>query len=482
MSGVNKATSTEHNYDASDFLYDRQGPWPQPSPAHPWGESPAVIHLPLWENVDWWIWIGSRYLATAAFMWLPCLIKGFILPGLKEVTDEDFSGILNNSMISKFITPKLDDKDNEIFKKYIENEEREWFIIDLEAVNVVKTFPGLYASGSKTLMYRDGKGFGVRCIYIDKTDTIFENTDGDGWELAKYFMLQGGALCATLVAHPLQHFPFDSINAVSKTSLPKEHLLSRLLSPHFRFTLPLENAVLNYKSSLLQEKWWMTYAPYPGPPKGLRELLVEGHEGIKGNHSYPPFSYSMKAPNYEGDYGIYLKTYYDVFYKYVSEITKDIAKDDFWVGKWADYLSKYVRDFPCGKKIFEGDNLALAVTTYLFTVTLGHSVDHYNYGRQDKRKVPLRMRQAPPTKGVKMKKRSKLVNAFDQMKYTMADILFFSPTTVTRLMKSRYKYTEVSQDQAAKDFKINLKKAEKELLAQGIEYMPIDDVAASLQY
>ena len=28
------------------FLYGRQGPWPQPSPAHPLGEAPAVIAVP----------------------------------------------------------------------------------------------------------------------------------------------------------------------------------------------------------------------------------------------------------------------------------------------------------------------------------------------------------------------------------------------------------------------------------------------------
>ena len=29
-----------------DFLYDRRGPWPQPSPNHPFGEAPGVLHIP----------------------------------------------------------------------------------------------------------------------------------------------------------------------------------------------------------------------------------------------------------------------------------------------------------------------------------------------------------------------------------------------------------------------------------------------------
>ena len=52
------------NYSQKDFYMERKGPWPQPSPVHPWGESPAVLKLPFCETLDWWIWIGSRYVAT----------------------------------------------------------------------------------------------------------------------------------------------------------------------------------------------------------------------------------------------------------------------------------------------------------------------------------------------------------------------------------------------------------------------------------
>lgn len=471
-----------HNekYSPDDFYLGRKGPWPQPSPVHPWGESPAVLKLPLRETLDWWTWIGSRYVATLSLA--PYyLLKGFLAPGLKKVSDEKFEWYFNKTMLSKFLSNKFDETDNKIFKTQLE-EKKDWYIIDLEAVKVVKPFEGIHCSASKTLLYKEGEVFKVHCVYLDKTNEIFTSEDGDAWELAKYFVLQGGALCSTLVTHPNQHFPVDSINAIIKTSLPKDHILNRLLFPHLRFTLPLENAVLNYKSSLLQEKWWMVYAPYPGGSNGLRDLLVEGYKGIKGNASYPPFTFPMKEPNLETDYGVYLRTYYRVIRKFIEKIVSDIPKDEVWTKRWADYVQKYVPDFPSGDEIFEGDNLVRAITSYFFIVTVGHSVDHYNYGCLDKREIPLRLRQAAPKKGDKMIDRSKLCNAIDLMKYYMADTLFFSPTTVTSMIDTKYKFTKKEHKEAVKVFKEELRAAEKELLAKGIKYMPLDKIAASIQF
>jgi hypothetical protein len=282
--------------------------------------------------------------------------------------------------------------------------------------------------------------------------------------------------------HPTLHFPYDSINAIIKTALPRDHILFRLLYPHTRFTLPLENAVLNYRSSLLQEKWWMTYAPYPGPPRGLRDLLVEGYQGMKDDLSYEPFSYPMKDPSYEGKYGLYLQTYYRVFYDYVKTVLKDVQEGDFSINTWADYCHHYVRDFPSSATIWQDDNLIRAVTTYMFTVTVGHSVDHDNYGKMDKRQIPLRIRHAPPTKTLAVLNRKSLVKPWDMMKYYMADILFFSPTTVTQLIDVRYRFQEPFQNEAAKKFKDDLRAAEQRLIKQGAQYMPLKTIARSIQY
>ncbi|MGK0368125.1 MAG: hypothetical protein ACI9QD_001266, partial [Thermoproteota archaeon] len=383
---------------AKDFLYERMGPWPQPSPAHPHGEAPAVIHLPFGDTVDWWAHIGSRYVSTLLTKTPYALLNSTLHQGLEEVTDADFLDMLVNSLISKFILPDLDKDDLENFKELL-NDSDDFYILDLAAAQVVEPYKGLYTSGTKTLLKRTNKSkydYQVIGIYVMKTNSLIMPTDDSAWELAKYFVLQGAAMCSTLTIHPLLHFPFDSINAVTKTSLPKDHLLLKLLYPHLRFTLYLENAVLTFKTSVVQNKKWMIYAPYPGSTLSMRELIVEGFKGIKGNASYPKFSYPMKPTKVHSTYGDIQDAYYEVFYNFCKKVLKFIPKDDFYVKQWAHYLSTYVPNFPDSDKIFEGDNFIQATAYYMWAVTLGHSIDHYNYGTFNIRKIPMRLRQAAP--------------------------------------------------------------------------------------
>lgn len=480
LSLIEEAEKCYSRLGPEHFLHGRMGPWPQPSPAHPIGEAPAVIHLPWKETLDWWMWIGSRY--TATLLYTPiAYLRGILNPGLKEVSDFEFNEMLQNSMLSKFITPKFDKRDLEIFKEYL-NSNESYFIVDLEAVKVVKPFEGIHCSGTKTLLKKiaDNK-YEAIAIWVDKTSTLLTDKDGDAWELAKYFVLQGGALCATLVVHPLLHFPLDAINAITKTAVPKNHILFKLIYPHTRFTLPLENAVLTYKSSLLQAKWWMGYAPYPGDAHGLRDLLVQGYMGIKGNDSYEPYSYPMTPTKVWSKYGEFQDEYYKAFYDFVSVILKEVKSDDYFVASWAKWVSQNVPGFPNENEIFKGDNLIKAVAFYLWDVTVGHTVDHYDYGQMDVRKIPLRLRQAPPKKGDKMASRKKLVKFWDTGKYIMAQILFYRPTTVTKLIDTEYAFEKPEHIAATEKFFTTLRELDKKFKKAGNRYIPLDKIARSIQ-
>ena len=114
-------------------MYRRGGPWPQPSPVHPFGESPGVIHVPWRENLDWWLWVGSRYVATLALS--PYFfLKACFQPGLKAVSDDEFEDFFNYGMLSKFLSKKFDDLDHQSFDGLSQDDSKAWYIVDFTAV------------------------------------------------------------------------------------------------------------------------------------------------------------------------------------------------------------------------------------------------------------------------------------------------------------------------------------------------------------
>jgi hypothetical protein len=468
----------------SDFLYDRKGPWPQPCPEHPFGEAAGVIHLPVYEAIDWWLHIGSRYVTTLLYTPVAYL-KGLLNPGLEEVSDIEFVDMLTNSMLAKFVKNVFDSKDREIFGNVLYEENI--YICDFEPVRVVKTFKGIYASASKVLLKKHDQHYFVLSIYIDETQCVFTPKDKDKWELAKYFVLQGGALCSTLVIHPLLHFPMDSVNAITKTALPKNHIILQLLHPHLRFTLYLERAVLTFKTSILQSKWWMPYAPYPGPYEGLRDLLVEGYKGIGHNFSYPPFVFQLAPEFIVGKYGEFHQAYFLVFRKFASEILIDLTETEtFYLTHWADYITSWVPGFPVGVELVRDRELLISTIAYfLFDVSVGHTVDHYNYGQMNIRKIPMRLRVSPPSHLKEYKlDRSKLTKFWDFGKYDMAQRLFFKASTKTKLIDATYDFGERNEklQSVVSQFKRELVEVDKKLKADDAQFAPLQEIAASIQF
>ncbi len=471
------------DYKPKDFLYRRKGPWPQPSPAHPLGEAPSVLHLPLKEWFEWWVHIGSRFVLTLGYSPIAYL-QGIFNGSLDDIDDKEFMELFESTMLAKFITKGLDDIDKGIFKDYL-NEEDDFYILDFEIAKVVKPFPGIYVSGTKCLLKKVAGGkykYEPIVIHIDNTKALIEPTDGDAWELAKYYVLQGAALGITLVVHSVLHFPLDSINAITKSAVPKSHILFKLIGPHLRFTLPLENAVLTFKSTVIRPAWYKPYSPHPGPAEGLRDLLVEGFKGIDGNASYKTYSYPMKPIKVHAYFGEYRDRYYEVFLSFVSKVLKDFDRNDEIIKQWAKYVSQNVPGFPDDTKIMEGDNLVQAVAYYMWAVTVGHAVDHETYATIGVRKKPMRLRQAPPDKNTKKMDRSKLNTFWDIGKYVMAQILFFKAWTVDYLKDIDYKFDKKDQQTAQEEFFKELEVLDKALQEEGICYMKYKDMPSSIQY
>ena len=142
--------------------------------------------------------------------------------------------------------------------------------------------------------------------------------------------------------------------------------------------------------------------------------------------------------------------------------------------------------FPSGDDLFNDRELLIGtVAYYMFDISVGHTVDHYNYGRMNIRKIPLRIRQAPPKKDDKIQlKREKLTKFWDFGKYEMARRLFFDASTKTALIDSDYNFGKRNQNlqKVVSQFKKELREVDEALKAKGAQYIPLEKIAASIQF
>src|SRR5690606_18801249 len=157
--------------------------------------------------------------------------------------------------------------------------------------------------------------------------------------------------------------------------------------------------------SLLQSKWWMPYAPYPGPAKGLRKLLTRGYKGIKGSPSYQAYKFERKPKFNETRYSYFLEEYFNVIRNFVAKIHPHLNDEEkFFLKEWSRYIHQHVEGFPTEKVFAKDAELQIdLIAHYLWNITVAHSLDHYSFGNLDIRKVPLRLREKPPKKGDHLK-------------------------------------------------------------------------------
>ncbi|EQC46254.1 hypothetical protein [Bacteriovorax sp. Seq25_V] len=463
-----------------DFLYDRQGPWPQPSPNHPFGEAPGVLHIPFVELFYWWMMIGSRYVFTWIFMWPVALFKAIMWWKVSPVSDEEFCDYYYNTCYSKFLTDTLTQSVRATFKDYLE-EGKNYYVCDFIGMKLLVPVSGVKCEPSIALFEKHDNG--IKLIAINLRDYVVDHSDGDLWMLAKYISLQGAANHVIVATHPRLHFPMDAINAITKTAVPKDHILFQLIYPHTELTLKLDWQVLNSKLSLLQNKWWMIYAPFPATGESMRDLVVLGYHGIKDNPSYPKYFYPLMGPQKnETAYGKFHDIYYKVYFDFVSNILAEIPRGDKFVTRWANYINAEMPTFPNGEEIWKEGILNHAVASYIWDITIGHGADHKTYAEIPMNKNPLRVRVASPSyKNPDFKlDLGDVASIMDQTRLILANWLFFKPTNVSLTIDAFYQFNLPKLKDAVIKFREELYKTEKNLPMPN--YMPVKDIPASIQY
>lgn len=482
---------------SSDFLYNRKGPWPQPSPVHPFGEAPAVLHLPKEERSEWNRYIGARYAWTLLTYWLPAGFYAFKHKGLDEITDAEFSRLLCFTPFSKFVRPveAFDTQEGQPFASLITKQpDTTFYIADFNFMESVKNDQGMYSAPTKCLLKQQKADiYGTKdiiAIHLKQSNLLLHSSDGNAWELAKYFVLQGANYRLVLSEHALLHFPYDCINAITKTALPKNNIVFKLIYPHLQFTLALNNTVLTSAHSPLANNQIYPFSGFVGNFDDYQGFLKDSYHGMKNEDgeydpSYKPFVFTEEPTKIYGEYDIFLRRYYNIFLDFTSKVVKHIPTSQRKnIIQWADYISKWLPKFPNGSEIFEDNKLASVLAKIMWDLSVAHAADHYSYSQIPIPKIPLRMRIQPPaSKNIPAFDRNKLVRWEDTFRQCFEREMFFRAANVTLLKNVDYNFDTTKLRTLNNRFLQQLRVISSSLKAEGITtYIPLDQIACSIQY
>lgn len=450
-------------YEATEFLYPHNEPWPETSFDYPYGQAPTVSNIPPEEETDWNTSIGQYYVDNAVGTSKhpsPFGFKGAEfardafekngITGYAPLSDEDFLRLVCEGLYSKYLSP-LDPQDEALFGVK-DSADYQYLKSDQSCMKVVtKPWEGEYVAPSITIVRRalplpegeDKFNYELVAIalagkngegeYEYREDLIFDaktHESHSAWWLAKYYVLQGAINRINLIDHVKVHFPGDTINAITKSVLPKWHLLQQLLLPHFRLTLPVNNAVLEGDRSLINRNSWYPWNPFTARGEEIRKLFPFSWAGSRyywdqPNSSYPRYSFSIDPdhvvdpddpdrgpiPTFIGmeasRYGEFLKDYYAPVLEYTTAVIDQLPEppsgaDDAdlnWleIQRWAHEVAKLMPGFPDETQINDKALLSRVCATIIWNAAVVHSSDHCTlHTMVDKYPVPFILRVRPP--------------------------------------------------------------------------------------
>lgn len=503
----------------SDFMYARSGPWPQPAPDHPMAMAAEVLHLPKSETWDWTLHAGLNYMLTMLTK-LPLAIKNAVWHGwVTDMGDELFTELLTTTIYSKYLRRPVRQMHTELIERLGAGADHDYFVMDFTPMQDIEPYPGMFVAPTVTLFARDRDRGGFRPLGISIghleggvwKHVVLTPKDGDGWSLSKYFVLQGAGHVTTLSGHPATHFPYDTVNAITKSSLPMRHVLFKLLFPHLRLALAVDNAVLEGEHSVVSETHGEFYAPYVAAGGEVRQLVAAGYVGYPHplskyakdqphDPNYPAWKYPLEPRDIPSDFGRFLNAYHRTIKDFVREVVTFILSREgtdqgdeeiYYIRCWAHYIHLWLPGFPDGTNILEKDqngdpNLVSAITTYIWDVSAAHSLDHSSFYGLNPRHTPFRIRVPPPTSSdVPGYNRKKILHGWDLFKSTLAFEMFFKPHNVELLQDVAYGFEDAGLQQAAAQFVKALHQTEQQLIRDGVDiakYAPLSKIATSIQY
>lgn len=480
---MKKTLWNQHELAADHFLYHRKGPWPQPSPTYPMEQAPEILNVPPEESLLWNQAIGSRYFKTLTF-YPGGAAANAVAGGQTAIpTDAEFVRMMTNS----------------VFVRSLRNTEGNTWVASFSPMRLIEndTLPGTYVRHLNAVFKRNGNQFSCAFIELPMSDppALIVTPADPAWNLAKAYALQAAAYIGLFVGHPALHFPMDSVNAVTKTSVPRNHPLFQLLFPHSTYALAVNNAVLETEDGILSSDppgTW--FDPLTATGLVIKRLFGAGYSGYEGHETwYPKYNYMKPWMDDSVDYGRCLSLYFQPFLKLCTTVASEIFKaspKDPYVERWANYLSAQLHGFPDGKAIFEGDTLARAMAIYLWDVTVAHAADHFSFYNDITSAQPgpagtrlaalkfLRIRVPPPlqkTDGAEVKLVGDVCHPDDLYRAEMAQEMFFKSVTLwPNLVDTTYAFTSPVLLNAQRDFQAELRRVSHTVASVMPNFMPLE--------
>ncbi|WP_319429882.1 hypothetical protein [Mycobacterium sp. RTGN5] len=458
-------------------------PWPQPSPISK-NMPYAVLHVAGDELKEFLGTIVARFHRQVKFSWLSAVQYLRNKPHLDCPDDTTFCRYMTQSVYTYFLTDTLDPADRELLEKNGISSDSV-HKSDLAPVSTVDPFPGLYCTGS-VCYFRETSPETFEIIGIAMLDNQFQlgellqPSDGNSWLRAKMHVLQGATYLSLFVTHPKCHFPMDAVIAVSRTTLPKEHPIAKLLEPHMYLQLPLDYSVLHIKNGPGYNDPMLYYTAFSGSGASQYRLFEYSFAGLPDHAAFPPYTFGYLLDSRKTDYLAYLRGYYDVILGFVRSVVADVELDDV-VLEWARQCAHYSRGFGTPDGTFDKEQLADRLAIIIWNCSVVHSADHREFYSIPMEHKPTRLRIPPPFDKSECSFDEKdLTQVDDRLRHYMWHEMYVRPWPLKQLIDVDYQFAEPAMQQANRDFVAALATYDASLTDN--KYAPLRELATSIHW
>lgn len=455
---------------------------PGPSPTAGSSLYPTVLRVPIADYRAFLSEVVTRYEHTLATFWPKAMLRSARVPHPRPMSDARLAEIIWHTLAAAMLTRTIDDEAAAVFAPILESNRRaRWLVCDVSCIKNAKgkLLPGMYAAPTRVLLEETADDPIVRAIEVD--GALIRPTDGCAWELASLFARQGISHAVIMASHPLNHFPYDTVNAVTRKLLPADHVVRRLLEPHCYIHLALNFGVLYSNRSVARNGQTNIYTPFCADEEGQFRITRAGWKGIPGSAVWKPYRYPLTPYAAVGPFGDFCRHYDEVIRAHVHRVLECVSPADPHVMRWADEVATHIPGFPGALRMSQPGVLADAVTTMIVGVSVVHSAEHFSYAAIDVDEVPLRLRVAPPTgPDAPPFRYEDLTNRRDMFRQHLAHEMFFKVFPVRRLAEVDYDFHDERLRDVGARFRSDLAGAARSL--PGREYVPLSMIASSLQY